>query len=94
MFIVRCPECKQTMRYQAINTAPISEKKKKCVYCGHTFKIHPNYHDSRILREEKDNTTTALFHNAKNYEKVEELKKKEEKEKSNFKYWESHIQLL
>lgn len=76
MFVVRCPECKQTMRYQAIKTAPISDKKKKCVYCGHTFKIHPNFNESRILREEKDNTTSPLFHNAKNYEQHEEMVKK------------------
>lgn len=63
MFVVKCPQCKHTMRYQAVKTAPISDKKKKCVYCGHTFKIHVNLLDSRIVREEEKNTTEALFHN-------------------------------
>lgn len=80
MFVVRCPQCKQTMRYQATKTGPVSDKKKKCVYCGYTFKIHPNYKKSRILREEKDNTTTGLFHNAKNYERMEKMAEEENKE--------------
>lgn len=61
------------MRYHALKTAPVSEKRKKCVYCGHTFKIHVNLHDSRIVREEEKNTTTPLFHNAA---QVEVLQKK------------------
>ena len=73
MFVVKCPECKHDMRYHAVKTAPVSDKKKKCVYCGHTFKIHVNLKDSRIVREEKKHTTTALFHNAM---QVEGMQKK------------------
>lgn len=64
MFVVRCPECKHTMRYHAVKTDVVSNKTKKCVYCGRSFKIHPSYVHSRIVREEEKNTTTALFHSA------------------------------
>ncbi len=72
MFVVRCPECKHTMRYQAAKAGVVSEKKKKCVYCGHTFKIHPSLVNSRIVREEEKNTTDPLFHSA---DQVKEMKK-------------------
>jgi len=72
MFVVRCPECKHTQRYQSAKTAPVSEKKKKCVYCGHTFKIHPSLVKSRIEREEEVNTTTPLFHSAEQVKKFKE----------------------
>ena len=62
MFVVRCPECKHTMRYQPAKAGVVSEKQKKCVYCGHLFKIHPSLVDSRIVREESKNTHTPLFH--------------------------------
>lgn len=53
------------MRYQPVKAGVVSEKKKKCVYCGHSFKIHPSLPTSRIEREEEDHTTTPLFHSAK-----------------------------
>lgn len=77
MFVVKCPQCKHDMRYHALKTAPVTEKRKKCVYCGHTFKIHVNLKDSRIVREEEKNTTTALLHNAA---QAEEFKQKLVKE--------------
>lgn len=52
------------MRYQAVKEGLVTEKKKKCVYCGHTFKIHTDLLRSRIVAEEEKNTTTALFHSA------------------------------
>ena len=64
MFVVKCPECKHDMRYQPIKAGVVSEKKKKCVYCGHTFKIHTSSIKSRIVREEEPYTTTPLFHSA------------------------------
>ena len=64
MFVVRCPECRHTMRYHPTKTGVVSSKTKKCVYCGRSFKIHPSYVDSRIVREEEKNTTTPLFHSA------------------------------
>lgn len=33
-----CPQCKQTMNYQWDQT-DISKKKKRCVYCGRSFKV-------------------------------------------------------
>ena len=62
MFVVRCPHCKQTMRYQPIKEGLIKEKKKRCVYCGHTFLIHRSLIASRIVREEQANTHTPLWH--------------------------------
>lgn len=73
MFVVRCPKCKLTMRYQAIKHDFITNKKKTCVYCNHTFKIHASLIKSNIVREEPDNTTTPLFHSAK---QIEEFKQK------------------
>ncbi|MFH0868202.1 MAG: hypothetical protein V1831_02730 [Candidatus Woesearchaeota archaeon] len=38
MFLLQCPNCKNKMKYQSLK--PISEKnKKRCVYCGHSYKI-------------------------------------------------------
>ena len=62
MLVVRCPKCKKTMRYQPIKQQPITDKKKVCVYCGSSFKIHSSISKSCIVREEDSNTTTALFH--------------------------------
>jgi Zn ribbon nucleic-acid-binding protein len=73
MFVVKCPQCKHDMRYHALKTGLVTEKRKRCVYCGHAFKIHVNLKDSRIVREEEKHTTTPLFHNA---EQVKEFSKK------------------
>jgi hypothetical protein len=45
MFTVRCPECKNDMRYDPKlggGSPTIVGKKKRCVYCGHTFSVHPD----------------------------------------------------
>lgn len=54
MIIVKCPHCGNTQR-----TAPkveqrgdITKKVKRCVYCGHSFKIHSNLDKSRIIKIE------------------------------------------
>lgn len=72
VFVVKCPECKHSMRYQPVKAGVVSEKKKKCVYCGRSFKIHPSYVTSRIVREEEKHTTTPLFHSASQKEQFEE----------------------
>ncbi|MBD3209451.1 hypothetical protein GF367_03455 [Candidatus Woesearchaeota archaeon] len=74
MFVVRCPSCKHTMRYQPVKAGVVSEKVKKCVFCGHSFKIHPSLVESRIVREEEKNTTSALFHTP---EQVKAFKEKQ-----------------
>ena len=55
LLVVRCPECKQTMRYhpRIEHKHEISEKRKKCVYCGRSFKVHSNRFDSNIVRIEE-----------------------------------------
>ncbi|MBN1275409.1 hypothetical protein JXA12_03895 [Candidatus Woesearchaeota archaeon] len=75
MFVVRCPACKHTMRYQPVKEGMVSEKKKRCVYCGHTFKIHPSLIDSRIVREEEQRTSSPLFHTPEQARSLEEKAK-------------------
>ncbi|MBD3313553.1 hypothetical protein GF345_03855 [Candidatus Woesearchaeota archaeon] len=41
MLIVRCPRCKKDMKYQE-KTSILCSKRKRCVYCGHSFKIKDN----------------------------------------------------
>lgn len=48
MIKVRCPKCRHAMNYNP-TAGMMSTKSKRCVYCGHTFKIHPNLKDSRIM---------------------------------------------
>ncbi len=42
MLLLRCPQCKQTMKYQATDNKPVEKKVKRCVYCGKNFKIRQN----------------------------------------------------
>jgi hypothetical protein len=48
MLLVRCPTCHHDMKYQP-NGGLISEKKKRCVYCGRTFGVHLDPIKSRIV---------------------------------------------
>ncbi|MBD3164807.1 hypothetical protein GF323_06430 [Candidatus Woesearchaeota archaeon] len=41
IFLVRCPKCKHTMRYQS-KTMILAGKRKSCVYCGRSFKARNN----------------------------------------------------
>jgi transcription initiation factor IIE alpha subunit len=36
-FLLRCPKCGHDMKYHT-TTKVLSEKRKRCVYCGHSFK--------------------------------------------------------
>jgi transcriptional regulator NrdR family protein len=36
MFLLRCPHCKNTMKYQARDGTAL-HKRKTCVYCGKGF---------------------------------------------------------
>jgi len=38
VFILRCPRCKNEMKYQSKDSILI-KKRKKCVYCGKDFKV-------------------------------------------------------
>jgi len=51
VLIVRCPKCgkdQKTMPHIA-NQGDITKKVKRCVYCGHSFKIHSSLPKSRIV---------------------------------------------
>jgi hypothetical protein len=52
MIIVKCPKCKHDMKYDP-KPGMITSKSKRCVYCGHTFKIHSDLEKSKIVRVEK-----------------------------------------
>lgn len=41
MLLLRCPKCKQTMKYQAMSML-LFKKRKKCVYCGFSYKVKDN----------------------------------------------------
>ncbi len=41
MFILQCPKCKNKMKYQGKDKY-LTGKKKKCVYCNHSFDINKN----------------------------------------------------
>ncbi len=47
--ILRCPKCGNTMLY-APKDKNLKTKKKRCVYCGHTFYIYKNQRDNRIIK--------------------------------------------
>jgi hypothetical protein len=54
MLKVSCPKCKKLQNYdpkpiKAGNS--ITDKIKRCVYCGHSFKIHSNQEKSRIIEK-------------------------------------------
>ncbi len=53
MFIVRCDRCGQDQKVEprVQRRCEVSQKSKKCVYCGKTFKIHSNFKKTRIVRE-------------------------------------------
>ena len=53
VFTIRCPKCGNKMKYLPNNLNDFSNKKKRCVYCGHTFNVHKNINESRILKIEK-----------------------------------------
>ncbi|MBS3131786.1 hypothetical protein J4212_05110 [Candidatus Woesearchaeota archaeon] len=37
-FLLRCPKCKNTMKYHT-DTKILTEKRKKCVYCGFSMSV-------------------------------------------------------
>ncbi|MFH1072484.1 MAG: hypothetical protein V1743_03585 [Nanoarchaeota archaeon] len=52
MLKLRCPRCKQDMLYDP-KAGSITSKVKRCVYCGHSFKVHTSPEKSRIVQEIK-----------------------------------------
>ena len=54
MFIVKCPKCGMNQKTdpRIKSLSEVSSKVKRCVYCGHSFKIHPNIDNSRIVSKE------------------------------------------
>jgi uncharacterized protein YbaR (Trm112 family) len=37
LFLLRCPKCRNEMKYQAAGV--LGKQLKKCVYCGKAFKV-------------------------------------------------------
>lgn len=61
MLTVRCPRCAHDMCYAPKQGLPAG-KKKRCVYCGMTFGVHPDLVRSRIVCEgRREAPNTALF---------------------------------
>jgi len=50
---VKCPKCGHLQKYIPKNFEDFSQKKKRCVYCGHSFLIHKQVNESRIVSVEK-----------------------------------------
>lgn len=64
LLTVQCPRCKHDMRYQPALRArcEVAGKKKRCVYCGMTFNVHPHLMDTRVVCEgPRAEPNTALF---------------------------------
>ncbi|MBD3310140.1 hypothetical protein GF351_02890 [Candidatus Woesearchaeota archaeon] len=38
ILLLKCPKCKNNMRYQG-RAVYVGDKRKRCVYCGHSFRI-------------------------------------------------------
>ncbi|MBN1377446.1 hypothetical protein JW949_03910 [Candidatus Woesearchaeota archaeon] len=53
-YILRCPNCKNTMKYKPRTKDFITNKTKRCVYCNHSFKIHPSLEKNRILKKKRE----------------------------------------
>ncbi|MEE9525285.1 MAG: hypothetical protein V3V78_01615 [Candidatus Woesearchaeota archaeon] len=41
MFLIKCPKCKQNMKYQVMKGL-VAGKSKRCVYCGRSFQVKEN----------------------------------------------------
>jgi hypothetical protein len=50
MLLLQCPKCKNRMKADP-KAGSLTEKKKRCVYCGHTFKIHTSPASSTIIKD-------------------------------------------
>jgi len=50
MLTVKCPKCKHDMKYMP-SKGDITKKVKRCVYCGHSFRVHSSLKKSRIVKE-------------------------------------------
>jgi len=38
MFLLRCPKCRHSMKYQG-RTSALKGKRKSCVYCGKSYLV-------------------------------------------------------
>jgi ribosomal protein S27AE len=52
VFLVKCPKCGNSMKFLPVHLVDFSKKRKKCVYCGHSFLIQKHINESRILEVE------------------------------------------
>lgn len=41
LFLLRCPHCKNTMKYHT-DTTILADKRKQCVYCPKSFGVRQN----------------------------------------------------
>jgi len=55
VLVVKCPRCKNDQKTdpRIEKLGDITKKVKRCVYCGHSFKIHSKLPKSRIVKVEK-----------------------------------------
>ena len=53
IFTLMCPKCGNKMKFLPLNMDDFSKKKKKCVYCGHSFAVHKSLSKSAIVDVEK-----------------------------------------
>lgn len=55
VLIVRCPKCGKDQKTMPNikKRGDITTKVKRCVYCGHSFKIHSSLPRSRIVSVKK-----------------------------------------
>lgn len=49
MLLVKCPRCGNEQKYDP-GPGEITTKSKRCVYCGRSFKVHPDQERSCIVR--------------------------------------------
>lgn len=64
LITVHCPRCRHDMLYRPSvrERGEVSGKKKRCVYCGYTFSVHPSIVNTRIVCEgTRAEPNTALF---------------------------------
>lgn len=57
--ILRCPQCKHAMKYQAMN-GNLEDKRKTCVYCNRSFSVKSNI----LAKQPKSNNAYKGFKSA------------------------------
>ncbi|MBI2128706.1 hypothetical protein HYU07_00555 [Candidatus Woesearchaeota archaeon] len=53
MLLLKCPKCRQEMKYQN-KDGILTKKIKKCVYCGHSYKVGDNIKWISLVKDDGD----------------------------------------